>query len=248
MVCGSAVGAGVAVGVAVAVAVGAAVGVGVAVGVAVAVAVGAAVGVGVAVGVAVAVAVGAAVGVGVAVGVAVAVAVGAAVGVGVGVGVAVRVAVGVAVVVGVVAAVAAGVCSSSPPPLQASEAARATISRARLGSALTVIRGARAIAPPLSADRAYRIARRTKPDGHIIPSTSPDSPEGRLDAHRPHRGAGRSLARPEARTGARRHRRRLQHRSPRAEDTIVVFSEYDAESWASDGKLCIDHEDEDDLD
>ena len=32
----------------------------------------------------------------------------------------------------------------------------------------------------------------------------------------------------------------------RPEDTLVLFSEYSVESWASDGKLYVDQEDEDD--
>ena len=36
----------------------------------------------------------------------------------------------------------------------------------------------------------------------------------------------------------------IAHTAP--EDTLVVFSEYSAESWASDGALYIDHDDDDD--
>lgn len=36
----------------------------------------------------------------------------------------------------------------------------------------------------------------------------------------------------------------IAHTTP--EDTVVVFGEYSAEDWATDGKLYIDHEDEDD--
>lgn len=36
----------------------------------------------------------------------------------------------------------------------------------------------------------------------------------------------------------------IAHTAP--EDTLVVFSEYSAESWASDGALYIDHDDDED--
>jgi 4-oxalocrotonate tautomerase len=38
----------------------------------------------------------------------------------------------------------------------------------------------------------------------------------------------------------------IAHTAP--EDTLVVFSEYSAESWSTDGKLYIDHEEEDEDD
>ena len=72
-----------------------------------------------------------------------------------------------------------GVGVGSPsPPVQAREAARAAISRTRLGRALAVRRGLRSIAPPISADRAYDIARRASADRRIIAARNCDSLEG----------------------------------------------------------------------
>lgn len=38
----------------------------------------------------------------------------------------------------------------------------------------------------------------------------------------------------------------IAHTTP--QDTLVVFNDYSAESWSTDGKLYIDHEDDDDDD